>query len=98
MPEIRFEWDLCKARSNQRKHGVSFEEAASAFYDDDALVLEDPEHSGDEDRFILQGLSSLVRLLVVIHCFRDADDTIRIISARKATPAEAGHYESRLRP
>lgn len=97
MTEIRFEWDLRKARSNRRKHGVSFEEAASAFYDDEALVVEDPEHSADEDRFVLLGLSSLLRLLVVIHCFRDADDTIRI-SARKATAAEAGQYASRLRP
>jgi uncharacterized DUF497 family protein len=85
-----------KARSNLKKHGVSFHEAQSVFYDDEALILEDPEHSDDEERLVLLGLSSVLRLLVVIHCFRGPDDTIRIISARKATPSEAGQYEARL--
>jgi uncharacterized DUF497 family protein len=98
MADLHFEWDVRKARANLRKHGVSFDEAESVFYDDEALILDDPEHSGDEDRFILLGLSSVLRLLVVIHCFRGADDTIRIISARKATPSEAGQYEARRRP
>ena len=96
MSEIHFEWDPRKARSNLKKHGVSFHEAESAFYDDEALILEDPEHSDDEERLVLLGLSSVLRLLVVIHCFRGPDDTIRIISARKATPSEAGQYEARL--
>ena len=96
MSEIHFEWDPRKARSNLKKHGVSFHEAESVFYDDEALILEDPEHSDDEERLVLLGLSSVLRLLVVIHCFRGPDDTIRIISARKATPSEAGQYEARL--
>ena len=96
MSEIHFEWDPRKARSNLKKHGVSFHEAESVFYDDEALLLEDPEHSDDEERLVLLGLSSVLRLLVVIHCFRGPDDMIRIISARKATPSEAGQYEARL--
>ena len=96
MAEIHFEWDPRKARSNLKKHGVSFHEAESVFYDDEALILEDPEHSDDEARLVLLGLSSVLRLLVVIHCFRGPDHTIRIISARKATPSEAGQYEARL--
>jgi hypothetical protein len=98
MADLHFESDVRKARANLRKHGVSFDEAESVFYDDEALILDDPEHSDDEDRFILLGLSSVLRLLVVIHCFRGADNTIRIISARKATPSEAGQYEARRRP
>ena len=98
MSEIHVEWDPRKARANLRKYGVSFEEAASVFYDDEALILEDPEHSEDEQRFALLGLSSLLRLLAVVHCLREPDDTIRIISARKATPSEAGQYAARLRP
>jgi uncharacterized DUF497 family protein len=94
MSKIRFEWDRSKAGSNEKKHGVSFDEASSAFYDDNGLVIEDPEHSRDEDRFILLGLSAAVRLVVVVHCFRDEDDVIRIISARKATPAESRQYQA----
>jgi uncharacterized DUF497 family protein len=97
MAQIEFEWDPRKARTNARKHGVSFDEASTAFFDEEALVIEDPEHSEDEDRFVLLGLSSAVRLLVVVHCFRGADDVIRIISARRATPSEAGQYEARLK-
>jgi uncharacterized protein len=92
MSEIRFEWDQRKAKSNEKKHGISFDEASSAFYDDDGLVIEDPEHSEVEGRFILLALSAAVRLVVVVHCFRDEDDVIRIISARKATPAESRQY------
>lgn len=90
MAEIHFEWDPRKARSNLRKHGVSFDEATSAFYDEEALVLEDPEHSADEERFILLGLSSVLRLLVVVHCFRDPADTIRIISAPQGHSSGGG--------
>lgn len=95
MTEIHFEWDPRKARGNLRKHGVSFEEARSVFYDDEALIIEDVDHSDEEERFILLGVSAALRILVVVHCFRGSDDTIRIISARKATPSEAGQYEAR---
>ena len=95
MAEIEFEWDPRKARANLKKHGVSFEEARSVFYDDEALFRDDDEHSQDEDRFVLLGLSSILRILVVVHCFRGEDDVIRIISARKATPSEAGQYDAR---
>lgn len=86
-----------KAESNLKKHGVSFEEASTAFWDDHALVIDDPDHSADEDRFVLLGLSSSVRLVIVVHCFRGADDVIRIISARRATSGERNSYESQLR-
>ena len=95
MAEIEFEWDPKKARANLKKHGVSFEEARSVFYDDEALFRDDDEHSQAEDRFVLLGLSSILRILVVVHCFRGEDDVIRIISARKATPSEAGQYDAR---
>ena len=98
MSEIRFEWDPRKAKSNEKKHGISFPEASTAFYDENGLVIEDPEHSEDEARFILLGLSAALRLVVVVHCFRDTDDVIRIISARKATPAESQDYESQAKP
>jgi len=98
MSEIRFEWDPGKATSNERKHGVSFAEASTAFYDESGLVIEDPGHSEAEDRFILLGLSAAVRLVVVVHCFREADDVIRIISARKATPAESREYQAQAKP
>lgn len=84
-----FEWDPAKAASNRRKHGVSFEEARTVFDDPDGVLLFDAEHSDDEDRYLLLGLSDRARLLVVCHVDRDA---IRIISARKATSAEANTY------
>lgn len=92
--DIEFEWDPAKARQNVEKHGVSFDEASTAFYDDHALVIDDPDHSEDEDRFILLGVSARARLLVVVHCFRDAEDVIRIISARRATPSETRSYRA----
>lgn len=98
MSEIEFEWDARKASSNRRKHGVSFDEAASAFYDEGGLLLDDPDHSEDEERFILLGLSSQIRVLVVVHAYRGADSLIRIISARRATPSERDFYQSRLSP
>jgi uncharacterized DUF497 family protein/uncharacterized protein (DUF4415 family) len=76
MSEIHFEWDVRKARSNVRKHGVSFEEATSVFYDDEALMLDGPGHSEDEERFVLLGLSSVLRILVVVHCFRGGDERV----------------------
>lgn len=90
---IRFEWNKDKASSNQRKHGVSFEEAQSIFYDDLAIQFFDGESVG-EDRFILLGMSNQSRVLVVIHCERGAnEDVIRIISARKATRLERNFYQ-----
>ena len=97
MPEIEFEWEPGKDRSNRKKHGVSFDEAATAFYDEEGLFLDDPDHSENEDHFIILGISSAIRLLVVVHCYR-GDATIRIISARKAISAEIVFYESQLGP
>lgn len=95
MPELHFEWDEEKNALNKRKHRGSFEEARTAFYDEHALVIADPDHSEDEDRFILLGLSSSLRLLVVCHCYRQNENVIRIFSARKATRAEQTQYEDR---
>ena len=94
MTELQFEWDGRKARSNVRKHGVSFDEAQSVFYDEQGLLLEDP--TAQEERFVLLGMSMSLRILVVVHALR-GEDVIRIISARKATGSETQHYESRLR-
>jgi uncharacterized DUF497 family protein len=94
--EIRFEWDPRKATSNEKKHGVSFEEAESVFFDQQALLLADPQPAGEEDRFVLLGLSAALRMLVVVHALRE-QDVIRIISARKATRLERQQYQSRLR-
>ena len=89
---LRFEWDPRKAAANFRKHGVSFEDAESVFADERARLIDDPDHSADEDRFLLLGLSSSLRLLVVAHCYREAGGIIRIISARKAPREEQGFY------
>lgn len=93
MGTISFEWDENKNRINQRKHGISFEEAKTVFYDDEALVIDDPEHSEEEERFIILGLSLQANLLVVCHCCRNSDSVIRIISARKATKTESSYYK-----
>ena len=92
MDAIKFDWDKNKAAFNKKKHGVSFEEAATIFYDDDALEFYDPDHSEQEDRFILIGLSFRSKILMVSHCVREAGSRIRIISARKATKEEAQKY------
>lgn len=92
MQDIRFVWDKGKSELNKRKHGVSFEEAQSVFYDENAIEFYDPEHAEDEDRFIMLGMSFKLRILVVCHCLRDQGATIRIISARKATRKEAKGY------
>ena len=92
MHDIRFEWDRTKAAFNRRKHGVSFEEAQTVFYDENAIEFFDPDHSGREDRFIMLGVSFKLRLLVVCHCVREAQSVIRIISARRATRRETEHY------
>jgi uncharacterized protein len=90
---LRFAWDESKNTSNRAKHGVWFEEAQSAFDDPHARVFHDPEHSEDEDRFILLGTSTAARPLAVVHCYRESDSLIRIISARKATKKEVRFYE-----
>jgi uncharacterized DUF497 family protein len=95
MPDITFEWDEKKRSLNKRKYGASFVEAQTVFADDNALLLHDPDHSYDEDRFVLLGLSSKLRLLVVSHTYRRDDGVIRIISARKATLSEQKQYWSR---
>lgn len=92
---IRFDWDDTKNRVNTRKHGVSFEEAQSVFFDEAALEFPDPDHSADEDRFLMLGRSYLLRILVVCHCYRVSESVIRIISARKATPKERLTYGRR---
>jgi uncharacterized protein len=89
---IEFEWDSAKATSNLRKHGVSFDEAQSIFYDEFAVQFFDDEHSGSEDRFLLLGMSTGARLLLVCHCERKGGNVIRIISARKATKHESTFY------
>ena len=89
----RFEWDETKNRANRRKHGISFEEARTAFLDENARVIPDPEHSDDEERFVLLGLSIAARVLLVCHCYRQSDDVIRIISARKADSDEINQYQ-----
>ena len=93
MDGIRFEWDENKNTINKRKHGISFEEAQTVFYDVEALVIDDLEHSEDEERFIILGLSARANLLIVCHCFRESESVIRIISARKATTTETKQYE-----
>lgn len=97
MAELRFEWDPTKSAANKRKHGVAFEEAESVFADDHALLIDDPDHSDTEERFVLLGLSAKLRVLVVIHCYRKNDAIIRIISARKATTPEQRRYNDRWR-
>lgn len=92
MEGMQFLWDEKKNRANRRKHGVSFEEAQTAFFDERAKVFFDPDHSEDEDRFILLGVSFRLRVLVVCHCYRENDKVIRIISARKADRSEQEDY------
>ena len=94
MDPIHFEWDPAKATANLRKHGVSFAEAETAFGDERALVIDDPDHSAAEERFILLGTSAALRTLVVVHCYRAADAVIRLISARKATRSERAQYDA----
>jgi uncharacterized DUF497 family protein len=93
----RIEWDEGKNALNKRKHGVSFEEASTVFADEHALLLADPDHSTEEDRFILMGFSASLRILVVCHCYRRGEEIIRIISARKATKSERVQYSERWR-
>lgn len=92
MNDLRYQWDERKNRANQRKHGVAFEEARTAFLDENARRVSDPDHSIGEDRYILVGLSIRLRLLVVCHSFLESERIIRIISARRADPSERRDY------
>lgn len=88
----QFQWDEDKNQKNIVKHGVSFAEACSVFFDEEAIMFEDPEHSEEEERFLLIGMSNNARVCIVCHCFRESDTVIRIISARKATSTEVSRY------
>ncbi|MCF6345615.1 MAG: BrnT family toxin [Thiomicrorhabdus sp.] len=94
MKQLEFEWDDNKNRTNSKKHGVSFDEARTVFYDESAIQFFDPEHSENEDRFILLGTSFKLKTLVVCHCFRQEETVVRIISARKADKDEEQVYWS----
>ena len=94
MNGLRFVWDAGKNLTNRRKHGISFEEAQTAFHDENAMVYFDPDHSEEEDRFILLGMSFQLRVLVVCHCYREGESVIRIISSRKADKREQESYWS----
>lgn len=93
MSGLDFEWNSKKASTNLSKHGISFDEAKTVFYDEFARIIADPEHSQEEDRFVILGLSSTLKILVVCHCYRHNDKTIRLISARKATRKESRQYK-----
>lgn len=92
METIEFEWDENKNQINQKKHGIDFEEAKTVFYDDNAILFDDPEHSMEEERFLILGISKHENLCIVSHCCRSGDNVIRIISARKATKNETKTY------
>ena len=92
MKSITFEWDNNKAEENKKKHGISFNEAQSVFFDEDAVQFWDKKHTLEEERFLMLGLSNEFRILLVVHCYREDDATIRIISARKATKKEKKEY------
>jgi hypothetical protein len=95
MAGISFEWDLSKDRANRRRHGISFEEAQTVIFDERALFMADPDHSDEEERFLLLGLGAQLRVLIVCHCYREDDQVIRLISARKATRSELHQYWNR---
>lgn len=92
MSNITFDWDRRKAQSNQVKHGISFEEAQTVFLDENARLIDDPDHSEEEERFLLLGYSLQARCLLVSHCYRESETMIRLISARRATPREEEVY------
>jgi hypothetical protein len=94
--ELFFEWDPKKAASNVAKHGVTFEEAKSVFYDTEALIIPDPDHSAVEERFVMMGQSSLTAVLVLVHCYRAEASSIRIMSARQAGTKEQQHYWEKI--
>lgn len=92
MDGIRFEWDERKNKDNIKKHGISFDEAQTVFLDENAVRFDDPDHSRDEDRFLMLGMSFKLRVLVVCHCYRQDETAIRLISARKADKYESKYY------
>ncbi len=92
MSNLGFEWDSKKAAANEKKHGVSFDEARTVFFDENAKLIDDPDHSAEEDRFVLLGLSSSLKVMLVCHCYREEGNVIRIISARKASTHESKQY------
>ena len=92
MNDVSFVWDERKSKENKRKHKVSFEEAQAVFLDENAIRFFDPDHSDDEDRFLMLGMSFTLRVLIVSHCYRERDSVIRIISARKADKQEQSDY------
>lgn len=92
MMQLKFEWNAQKASANQKRHGVSFEEARTVFLDEYAKLIDDPDHSEVEDRFVLLGLSSTLKVILVCHCYREQGNVIRIISARKASRHETLQY------
>jgi uncharacterized DUF497 family protein len=92
MMQLKFEWNARKASANQKRHGVSFEEARTVFLDEHAKLIDDPDHSEVEDRFVLLGLSSTLKVILVCHCYREQGNVIRIISARKASRHETLQY------
>jgi len=92
MRNIQFDWDPKKAAENVKKHGVTFEEARTVFFDERAKLIDDPDHSEDEDRFVLLGVSNTLKVILVCHCYRQEGNVIRIISARKASRHETKQY------
>ena len=92
MSNIQFDWDPKKAAENVKKHGVTFEEARTVFFDERAKLIDDPDHSEDEDRFVLLGVSNTLKVILVCHCYRQEGNVIRIISARKASRHETKQY------
>ena len=92
MSNIRFEWDARKSSANKKKHGISFEEARTVFFDENAKLIDDPDHSEEEDRFVLLGVSSSLKVMLVCHCYREEGNVVRIISARKASTLESKQY------
>ena len=95
MNNLRFVWDENKNRANQKKHKVSFDEAKTVFYDENARLIPDPDHSENEERFIIMGMSSNLHMLVVVHCYKENNEVIRIISARKVTRNEQKYHNRR---
>ena len=93
---MTFEWDENKNHINQRKHGISFEEVQTVFEDAYAILFDDPDHSDEEERFLIIGMSSAKGVCIVSHCYRGTDEVIRIISARKATRTERSVYDEQF--
>lgn len=89
---MHFEWDKNKNQINENKHGINFTEASTEFFDEKAILFDDPEHSEQEERFLLLGMSKTAKVCIVCHCYRETDTVIRIISARKATKKETERY------